>query len=109
MRNHGHTVFTKNHFFAMVSASKKNSAPTLASDKKSSARLAIYLKSENPAPDLSTKRATACWMIRPTITVGLTFYINRGGGWEGKHQPTNGRSIRRRQVESTLENKQSKD
>lgn len=70
-RNHGHTVFTKNQCFAMVSASKKNSAPTLACDKKSFARLAIYLKSENPAPDLSTKRAIACWMMRPTITVGL--------------------------------------
>ena len=66
------TVLTKNQFFATVSASKKNVAPALACARKSDAAMASHLKMENPAPDLSTNIAIACWMNKPTITVGLT-------------------------------------
>lgn len=65
------TVLTKNQCFATVSASKKNVAPADDWSKKSDARVAIHLKIEKPAPDLRTKRATACWMNNPTMTVGL--------------------------------------
>jgi hypothetical protein len=59
----------------MVSASKKNAAPTSASFKKSDARAAIHLKIEKPAPDFRTKRAIACWQNNPTMTVGLKIVV----------------------------------
>jgi len=66
------TVFTKNQCLTLtVSASKKKAAPAFAWAKKSAARVAIHLKMENPAPDLSTKSAITCCRKRPTITVGL--------------------------------------
>jgi hypothetical protein len=71
MKRETRTVFTKNQCFATVAASKKNVAPAPDWFKKSDARVAIQLKSEKPAPDFSTKRATACWRNNPTMTVGL--------------------------------------
>lgn len=63
-------VLTKNQCLAMVSGSKKKPAPARPCAKKSEARVAIQLKMLKPAPDLRTKSAIACWMKRPTMTVG---------------------------------------
>lgn len=65
------TVPMKNQPLAYVSASKKNVAPAFDWPRKSAARVAIHLKMENPAPDLSTNKAMACCKTSPTMTVGL--------------------------------------
>ena len=54
-----------------TSALKKNSAPWRAWERKSEARMAIHLNIEKPAPDFNTNMAIACWVNKPTMTVGL--------------------------------------
>lgn len=103
------TVLTKNQCFPIVSASKKNWAPTRAWLRKSPARVAIHLNIENPAPVFNTNKAMTCWRNSPTITVGLWFFKNEVTKivWFGS-EPRHLTSMTRSSPKTELEDKKTK-